>query len=261
MNLEITSKNNPHYKELKKLIKENTNYIFIEGKKLFEEALKSKIEIKKVFIDKGNKSFLSKPLVDLEKPELFFLNNDLLASLFTTSTKPTREDLIIALAKKPKWDLSNLFKTKKNLIFLERIQDPGNLGTIIRSALAFNAGGIILSKGSVNPFNTKVIRASAGAVFKLPVVMIDNLKELTELAKKEKYKIIAMSPQGNLCSKVTLPLQTVFLFGNEGSGLSKELLSTAHEVITIPHSKKVESLNLATAVSIVLWEMQCRGTS
>jgi len=106
--------------------------------------------------------------------ELIYIKNELLAELFTTENKPTKNDLIVAVAEKPEYELNDVFKTNKSIIFLENIQDPGNLGTIIRSALAFSIEGIILSKNSVNPFNTKVIRSSAGAVFKLPVVSLNH---------------------------------------------------------------------------------------
>lgn len=251
MDLEITSKENPLYKELKKISKGKSDYIFIEGKKLFLEAIKSPVKIEKVYVDKKNKELLS----EFSLNDCVFMDNNLLSSVFTTDNEPTGDDLIIALAKKPICQLSDLFKTKKSLVFLEHIQDPGNLGTIFRSAVAFDSGGIILTEDSVDPFNTKVIRASAGAIFKMPTVFIKNIEDLKILTKQEKYKIIATSShKGEILNGLSLDSRSVFVFGNEGAGISKELLNLADETIIIPGSSNVESLNLGVAASIVLWE-------
>lgn len=252
--LEITSKQNFVYKELKKLTRNNSDYVLIEGEKLLQEAINSSLSIKKIFIDKKNHNKFSKLLPKCDS-ELVFVKNELLASIYTTDSYPTKDDLLIALAKKPNWQIKDLFKTKKHLVFLERIQDPGNLGTIIRSALAFSAGGIILSENSADPFNTKVIRASAGAVFNMPIVFIENLKAFISQAKQNNYKIIGTSSKvSKKLNDLNFNLPSVFLFGNEGVGLSKELLNSSDEIIKIPISSKVESLNLGVSVSLVLWE-------
>ena len=256
MDLEIASKENSHFQELKKIsLGENNDYLFIEGKKLFLEAINSPFEIKKIFINKKNKDFISKLFPGRNNFEVIFIKDELLASVFTTGSKPTTSDLVVALAKKTNWQLSDLFNSQKELIFLERIQDPGNLGAIIRSAFAFDLGGIILTKGSVNPYNTKVIRASAGAVFKLPIIFVEGFKVVEKAAREKNYKVTATSTNSNKgLNSLNLNEKRIFLFGNEGRGLSKELLNMADEVITIPHSKSVESLNLGIAVSIILWE-------
>lgn len=256
MEVEISSRENPKYKALKKLTKEKGSYIFIEGLKLFLEALNSTLEIKEIYVDRNNEKVVSRFLSNSQNQKLHFMKNNLLSTLFTTINKPTTDDLIIALADKPIWDLIDLFRTKKHIVFLDRIQDPGNLGTIFRSSLAFGAGGIVLTKGSLDPFNTKVIRASAGAAFSLPLITLEKNDNFFKLVKKMKYNIIAMSPHSkkNLF-QVSLNSPTVFLFGNEGSGLRKELLDIADEIISIPDSPKVESINLGVAVSIVLWEL------
>ena len=256
MDSEITSKENPYFKELKKIsLGKNDSYVFIEGKKLFLEAINSSLEVKKIFTGRKNKNLLSKLSSSKNSFEIIFIKDELLASVFTTDNKPATNDLIIALAKKTNWQPSDLFSSQKKLIFLERIQDPGNLGTIIRSCLAFNSGGVILTKDSANPYNTKVIRASAGAVFKLPIVLVDGFKVIEKVAKEKKYTIVATSVNaGTQLNNLKLDDKRIFLFGNEGSGLSKELINIADEIITIPHSKKAESLNLGIAVSILLWE-------
>lgn len=256
--MEISSKENPVYKELKKIAQEKSDFIFVEGKKLFLESLSSNLKVEKVFISKENHAFIQDVLKN-NSCEITYVTNHLLSSLFTTDSKPTSSDLIIALVKKPNWKLTDLLNTRKNLIFLEAVQDPGNLGAIIRSALAFKAGGIILPEGSVYPFNTKVIRASAGAVFKLPII-VSSVKELKEKTSKEGYKLIAFSSKSKKpFSQINNDKPFVLFFGNEGKGLTDEIVALVDDVVSIPHSDKVESLNVGVAASLVLWELYKNG--
>lgn len=255
MTVEIASRQNLIYKELKRISKGDDKYIFIEGAKLLEEVLTSPVKIKNIYLDKRNKSLLSKLSCKNWNQNLCFIKNELISSLYTTDTKPTAQALLLAIAHRPKYEISDLFKTKKVLVLLENIQDPGNLGVIIRSSLAFNSGGVILMPPSVDPFNTKVIRSSAGAVFKLPFVFINDFNSVWGLAKENSYNVVATS------SHATEPLSSLksnrpclFMFGNEGSGLSKQLIKKANDCIVLPSTSEVESLNLATSVSIVLWE-------
>ncbi len=259
MSVEISSKDNHLYKKLKQLSKEKSEYLFIEGKKLFLEAVNSNLKIEAIYTDKKNKSFILNNISNKNNYELIFMNNDLLSTLFTTNSKPTTNELIITIAKKNLYTTEELILSKKNLILLEGIQDPGNLGTILRSAIAFDINGIILTTGSANPFNTKVIRASAGATLKCKIAFLENdkntINSFKSLVKKNNYKIIATKTNSNKkLNELKLNLLNVFLFGNEGEGLSKDLLNIADETITIPHSLKVESLNVGTATSLILWE-------
>jgi len=254
--VEITSRENPACKELKQVAGDNqSNYMLVEGKKLFLEIINSGLKIKKIFVQKNSWENFSRFLPDAAGIEIIYMTNDLLSSLYTTESKPDNEELIISLVEKPLWKLKDLFKLRKNIVFLEGIQDPGNLGTIIRSVLAFEAAGIVLSKNSVNPFNTKVIRASAGAVFKTPILFAEDNSDFINCAKNETYKIVATSSklkQKN--NELEFSMPSVFMFGNEGSGLSQELLSVSDDVIMIPHSDKVESLNIAISASLILWQ-------
>ena len=254
MILEITSKENSHYKELIKLSKEKSEYAFVEGKKLFHELRKSPLDIEKIYIDKD--SLMKFP--EAENYKLVIIERELLRQAYTTESNPENEELIIAIAKKPYWAFPELLNRKKNLIFLEQIQDPGNLGTILRSSLAFEIGGVVLSRMSVDPFNPKVVRASAGAVFNIPVLYVEDVNEFIDLCIESDYRIISTSSTKAKKKledlKVNQPI--LFLFGNEGCGLSCELLMKSDEIVQIPQSSQVESLNVGVAVSIVLWEMR-----
>ena len=130
------------------------------------------------------------------------------------------------------------------------------MGMILRSSLAFGAGAVCLSENSVDPFNTKVIRASVGAIFGIPVLEIDNFESFYKQVKKYDYRIIGTKAEAKKAlGELKSDLPAVFLFGNEGRGLSKKMIDLSDETVKIPHSGKVESLNLGVAVSLILWEL------
>jgi TrmH family RNA methyltransferase len=135
------------------------------------------------------------------------------------------------------------------------VQDPGNLGTILRSAEAFGAGGVLLGEGTVSPFNSKVIRASAGSVFRLPIAKAKLNDVLDQLRAKEIRLIATSSHKSKPLPEANLSSHLAIFIGSEGAGLSRELLSRMDEVVEIPHSPNVESLNAGVAASIVLYEV------
>lgn len=255
MILEIKSTKNSHYKKLKKLIKEQKDFIVIEGEKLLRETVNSFIEVDSIYIDKKNVHLVSKIFGSRNQIKVVYVERDLLANIYTTDTKPTRGDLVIAIAIKPDYKLDGILQGKKDLIFLESVQDPGNVGAVIRSALAFNIGGLFLSDGSVYPYNTKVVRSSAGALFKIPVCTTSDADGFFYNLKKRGYKIIATSKtgRGNF-EYLKEEAPCIFLFGSEGKGLSAKTLKHADLCIQIPTSCQVESLNISVAASIILWE-------
>ena len=256
MDTEISSRTNSIFKELKKSIREKNKYLYIEGKKLLDEALNSSVNLEAVYVGKNDENYIEKILQKKKNTKIIYLKNELIAEIFTTENKPDKGSLALGVAKRPAYHFEDLFKAQKNLIFLDEIQDPGNLGTIIRSSLAFNCGGIILTKNSVDPFNTKVIRASAGSVFKIPILTIADFRDFCKIAHKNKYKICGTSSsRGADITKLNISGKHVFAFGNEGHGLSAEIMENVDSLIKIPHSEQVESLNLSVAVSIILWEV------
>ncbi len=141
------------------------------------------------------------------------------------------------------------------LLVVAGVQDPGNLGTILRSAEAFGAKGILLGEGTVSAYNSKVLRASAGSGFRVMLTKVA-LAEAIEKMRKRGVRLIATSshkgaslPEANFSGTVA-----VFI-GNEGAGLDKKLLAQMDELIAIPHSQRVESLNAGIAASIILYEV------
>jgi TrmH family RNA methyltransferase len=163
---------------------------------------------------------------------------------------------IMALVKRSDYQLKNIFRNQPSLLVLvDGIQDPGNLGTIIRSSDAAGAQGVIITKGTVDLYNPKVIRATMGSFFHLPVVMVSTLEELRDFMATFNLQLVAGQQKvPKLINEVNLTLPTVLAVGNEAHGLSPEILNLAQHTVSIPMPGKAESLNAAIAVSIMLYE-------
>ncbi|MBI1858376.1 MAG: RNA methyltransferase [Candidatus Melainabacteria bacterium] len=256
MMVEITSRQNPLYKEVKSIISDlQADLIVVEGKKLFLEAVNSSCKLAKIIVDKKNSAEIIK-LIDTQlNPEIIYMENDLISSLYTTDSSPTTESPVIAFVARPNWNLNDIIASGKHISCLVDVQDPGNVGTVLRSALAFDTAGIFLLGSCAKPFNTKTIRASAGAVFKLPCIELSDYKTVFAELKNKEYQVVATSSKSSLQLRDLKKGKQLFLFGNEGKGLPEEILNQSDVIVKIPHSKNVESLNLAASANIVFWEM------
>src|SRR5574344_2016636 len=159
----------------------------------------------------------------------------------------------IFVEKEKKYD-KNILKNTKKVVLLENIKDLGNLGTIIRSSLAFGADAIILYGESADIYNPKCVRASVGNLWKLPILHIKDFKEIEENFKN--YERIATLPRSNNMLKTFKPkFPTLVMFGSEAEGLSDDLIKFSTESVKIEMSKDVESLNLASSVSVILYNL------
>jgi RNA methyltransferase, TrmH family len=142
---------------------------------------------------------------------------------------------------------------KNKLLFLDGIQDPGNLGTIIRSAAAFNIGGILVGPGSVDIYNEKVLRSTLGGIFALPIIEIKT--EELKLFKKHGFNIIGAKLDGENLYNYNFKEKVIVGIGNENSGLSNDFMNVVDDFVTIQISRKMESLNASVAASIILYEL------
>ena len=141
------------------------------------------------------------------------------------------------------------------IVFCVGVQDPGNLGTIIRSADAFGASGVILSKGTVDLYNPKVVRSTMGSLFHLPIVMTEDERETLEHLRQKNVKIVATTIFARKnCSEADLTQSLALLVGNEGAGLDKELVKLADEEVKIPMAGQAESLNVGISTAVLLYE-------
>lgn len=163
---------------------------------------------------------------------------------------------IMAVVDRPNYQLRHIFQNQPSLLVLvDGVQDPGNLGTIIRSADAAGAEGVIVTKGTVNLYNPKIIRTTMGSFFHLPVVVVKTLHEVTDFFTAFNLQLVAGKQKtAQLIDEVNLTHPTVLAVGNEARGLSPEVLKLVHHMVSIPMPGQAESLNAAVAISIMLYE-------
>ena len=140
-------------------------------------------------------------------------------------------------------------------MILERLQDPGNLGTIMRTAEAAGVSCVIMDKDTVDIYNPKVVRSTMGAIFRVPFIYADNLNAVADLLKKDGYSLYAAHLKGtHNFNEIAYEKKTAFLIGNESAGLSEKTASLADEYVKIPMKGKVESLNASVAASLLMYE-------
>jgi TrmH family RNA methyltransferase len=232
--------------------------IGIEGEHLLAEALRSGLHARTVFIrndaDRRNLRVLERLALPAPVP-IVSLNQ----AVFESAVETESPQGIAAIIETPHFSLSESLAAPKPLIILAAaLQDPGNFGTLVRSAEAFGATGVIALPGTVSVWNSKALRASAGSAFRVPVVAEKPAAVLAALAERRIPVFAAVPASADAdsipCSRADFSGPFALLIGNEGSGLSSELLDRATTCISIPTPGPVESLNAAIAASILLYE-------
>ena len=249
----IESKQNPRVKELRAALlrpgRGDAESIALEGIHLVVEALRSGMELTTIFISQGHENLLRELNLD-DSIEVLALPPEVLASAVTTESPQP----IAALARPRNWAWDQLLVSQSLLIVLSGIQDPGNLGTILRSAEAFGATGAICLTGTVSRWNPKAMRASAGSVFRLPTLTASESKCFERLKATSIRTLATSSHEAEPVGNQDLTGPVALVIGSEGSGLSPELAAQCDARITIPCPGPVESLNAAVAASILLYE-------
>ncbi|MFH1347085.1 MAG: RNA methyltransferase [Candidatus Margulisiibacteriota bacterium] len=175
---------------------------------------------------------------------------------FTEISEVETPQWILAVVKEQQFSLRDILKTENPLIvFCVEVQDPGNLGTIIRIADAVGAAGIILSRGTVDLYNGKVIRSTMGSLFHLPIVSAEDSIEMIEVLKKKQVRIVAADINGQKdYFEADYRDPTAVLVGNEGAGLPEGIVGLADDAVKIPMPGKAESLNVGVSTAVVLYE-------
>ena len=252
----VQSKQNDRLKQLRRALahpgREARDLAGIEGPNLLEEALRAGLHIPCVFVAQDSRQLLDSFHLPAAT-EVLLVPPALLASVLTTENpKP-----VAALVEPPDWTLAHLLGTQKQaplLVVLAGLQDPGNLGTILRSAEAFGADGILCLPGTVNPWNPKTVRASAGSIFRLPLLADSEdhaLHSLRQAGIKLWTTTVVHAQPADL---VDLTGPVALLIGNEGNGVPASLAAKADGTLTIPCPGPVESLNAAVAAAVLLYE-------
>lgn len=237
----ITSVNNEHIKEINKLkekkYRDITGTFLIEGEHLVIEAYKANL-IKEVFV-------LEDSDFDVDT-RITYVSSSVMKKLSSMNSVPK---VIGVCYKKEK----NIVGDK--LLILDGIQDPGNLGTIIRSSVAFGIDTIVLSPNTVDLYNSKVLRSTQGMIFHINVI-IRELNDFISGIKEKNYKIYGTKVDGGVDVKyIDIPLKYALIIGNEGNGMSREISGLCDEYLYVKMNKKVESLNAGVASSILLYEL------
>ena len=257
----VQSKQNNRVKELRRAlanpVREKGGPAGIEGLNLLFEAVRSGLRILCVFASEGNEGLLEKLALPAET-EVLIVPQDVLRSALTTETPQP----IAALVEPPDWTWHDVLKSGNDgmkgtvplLLVLSGLQDPGNLGTIVRSAEAFGAQGVLCLPGTVSAWNPKAVRASAGSIFRVPILTA-KAKDSIELLRESGLKMYAATARAaQPVDLANLAEPVAILIGNEGNGVPEELAAQADGAVTIPCPGPVESLNAAVAASVLLYE-------
>jgi TrmH family RNA methyltransferase len=229
----------------------------IEGLRIVEEAIRSGLRFRAVFFKESAQNLAERLLPQIGAHVDTLLLPD---KLFHAAVPSETPQGVAALVRLKEFSLADVLQRLQvgPILVLAGLQDPGNLGTILRSAEAFGSAGVVLGEGTVSPFNSKVIRASAGSIFRLPVIIGKNAGALEEISAKlraQNVRLIATSShKGTPLDQANLTGPMATFIGSEGAGLSRTVLAQADELIAIPHTPQVESLNAGVAGSIVLYE-------
>lgn len=256
--LDISSSQNPLIKDIKSLNRKKNRWKYrlfiIEGIKIIEEAIINGIRIKNILF---SDSFFE------SEEGRFFYNNiknrdnivKIKDSLFNSISDTENPQGIMGVCEFNIRDFSDMDGLNNpSILFLDAVQDPGNMGTIIRSADAFNIDGIILGEGSVDPYNLKVVRATMGSIFRVPLYMCDNSIESIVDLKDKGFDILATSLNGSAIYDSDFSGKILCVIGNEANGVNPKILEISDKHIKIPMPGNAESLNAGVAASIIMYE-------
>ena len=252
----ISSKENQFIKHIKKLkdkkYRDINNEYLIEGIKLIKEAIQEKAKIKQIVIcDECEKiEAIPKDLMyEIAKHECIYVTK----KLFETLTNVVEPQGILAIIGKsdPKQEINY---NEDIIVALDDIQDPGNLGTILRTVDSIGLTQIIISKGTADVFNPKVIRSSMGAIFRVKVIESEDLKQTLLEIKKHKFELLVTSLQTKKSVYDIKYKKKIIVIGNEANGVSREIQELSDYKIKIPMLGKTESLNASVATGIILYE-------
>lgn len=242
------SLDNPKIKDLKKLhthkYREQKKMFLVEGEHLVLEAFQTGY-LKELLLEENTE--FSLPV------ETNYVTKSVLKEL---SNLDTPSSIIgVCVMKESTEEIGN------RVLVLDRIQDPGNMGTIIRSAVAFDVDTILLSEDCVDIYNSKVIRATQGLLFHIPIRVCHLKEKLLELKEKDYPIYVTKVNGGKDVRSVSLQKKYVLVMGNEGSGVRQEMMEIATDYLYIPMNEKCESLNVGVATSILLFALKDCGYS
>ena len=252
----ISSKDNELIKHIKKLKdkkhRDESNEYIIEGVKLIEEAVKENARIKKIIVCEDTTRTYEIPthiMYEIAKYECVYVTDKIFASI----TQVTNPQGIMAIIEKSDTD-AQIDYTQDIIVALDDVQDPGNLGTILRTVDSIGLNQIIVSKGTADAFNSKVVRSTMGAIFRVKIIEVENLPQAIKEMRRHHFKLMVTSLQTENSIYDIQFNKKIIVIGNESNGVSKEIQEMADEKAKIPMLGKTESLNASVAAGVVMYE-------
>ncbi len=252
----ISSKDNEFVKHIKKLkdkkYRDQSNEYVIEGIKLVEEAINENAKIKQIVICEEctkTQEISKKLMYEIASFDCVYVTEN----VFNSITEVKNPQGILAVIERKNSE-NEINYNEDIIVALDGIQDPGNLGTILRTVDSIGLKQILVSKETADVYNPKVVRSTMGAIFRVKVIECDNLEKTLKEIKKYKYEIVVTSLQTNESIYDIKYNKKIIVIGNEANGVSKEIQEMADKKVKIPMLGKTESLNASVATGIVLYE-------
>ena len=255
---EIHSKDNKTVKLAaslsEKKVRDALGAYLIEGPNLVREALLQGVNIKFIFMGAGALNQQTERTEILKLAEnsgsaVCILSEDCFAKIAKTDSSQG----IAAMVQKPEWKPEDVFSQGSNVLVADRIQDPGNLGTLLRTAEASGFSGALLIRGGADPFGPKSVRASAGSVFRFPLLLCESAEHALDMLAKQRKTVRTADMQGQPCFEADLAKDIALVIGNEGNGADEAFLKET-QTVCIPMAGRAESLNAAAAAAILMYE-------
>ena len=252
----ISSKENELIKHIKKLKdkkeRDSSNEYVIEGIKLIQEAIQENVNIKQIIVcdDCDKTESMPKDLMyEIAKYDCIYVTK----KVFKYISEVQEPQGILAVIEKNNSDVE-IDYTQDIIVALDDVQDPGNLGTILRTVDSIGLTQILVSKGTADSYNPKVVRSTMGAIFRIKIIECEDLEKTLKEIKKHKFKVVVTSLQTENTIYEINYNKKVIVIGNEAKGVEKNIQELADEKIKIPMLGKTESLNASVATGIVLYE-------
>ena len=252
----ISSKDNEIVKNVRKLkekkYRDLENAYIVEGIKMVREAIEEKAVIRQIIICDDCEKIDSIPkelMYEIAKYDCLYVTSKIFKYISEVQTPQG----VLAVVEKNNRD-EDINYNEDIIVALDDIQDPGNLGTILRTVDSVGLTQILVSKGTADPYNPKVVRSSMGAIYRVKVIECEDLLETLKEVKRNKFKILVSSlKESNSIYNVKYN-KKVLVIGNEANGVEEKIMNIADEKIKIPMLGKTESLNAAVATGIILYE-------
>lgn len=252
----ITSKDNELIKHIRKLkdkkYRDESNEYVVEGVKLVEEAVKENAKIKQIIVCEDTTRTYEIPthiMLEIARYECISVSN----KIFNIITQVTNPQGIMAIIEKNAQD-AQIDYSQDIIVVLNDVQDPGNLGTILRTVDSIGLNQIIVSKGTADAFNSKVVRSTMGAIFRIKIIEVENLAQAIKEMRKHHFKLMVTSLQTKNSIYDIDFYKKIIVIGNEANGVSKEIQDMADEKAKIPMLGRTESLNASVAAGVVMYE-------